>query len=302
MKHLKIISLLLVLLSLSACEKVSLEELQGNDGKGNAGGGNNGTSGDASITINVDGVESLAYSGQETAQSDVPLDDVCTRVTVALYQNGERIFYKNQKSTDSGFGTVKLNVPNGEYSLLVLGYSNKDAATSTNLLKIAFGGKVTDTFRYYENISLASGNNNNLDILLKRIVGMFRLVIKDKIPENVKQLKFYYTGGSSTLDGQTGYGCVNSRQTEYRNVTGTETSFDVYTFPHEEPKPMKFTVTALDTSGNTICEKVFENVSVTTNYITVYTGDFFNASETSKEVTANIRVDNSWTGSTDNRY
>lgn len=43
---------------------------------------------------------------------------------------------------------------------------------------------------------------------------MFRLVIKDEIPEQAKKIKFYYTGGSSTLNAKTGYGCVNSKQTE----------------------------------------------------------------------------------------
>lgn len=300
MKLFRIISILLVCLSLTACEKVTLDELLGDD-KQEENGGKNETTGDASVKIKVRSIESLAYNGQTKAAGDTPLEDVCSRVTVALYQNGERIYYKNQKSSDSGYGTVNFSVPNGEYSLLVLGYSNKDAATTTDLQKISFNGKVTDTFRYFENINIQPGNNN-LDITLKRIVGMFRLVIEDQIPENVKQLKFYYTGGSSTLDGQSGYGCVNSKQTEYRDVTGSETSFDVYTFPHQEVQPMKFTVTATDANGNTVCEKEFQNVSVTTNHITVYTGNFFNGTESSKETTANIKVDTSWDGSSDNRY
>lgn len=300
MKLFRIISALLFFLSLTACEKVSLDELLGEDKKEETGGDSQ-TPSDASIIINVKNIEKIAFNGPQKAKSDVRLADVCSRITVALYKNSERIFYKNQKSTDSDFGTVKFSVPNGDYSLLVLGYSNKDAATTTELQKISFNGKVTDTFSYYENINLQTGNNN-LDIVLKRIVGMFRLVIEDEIPENVKQLKFFYTGGSSTLDGVTGYGCVDSRQTELRDVTGEETAFDVYTFPHKEAKPMKFTVTAMDADGNTICEKEFLDVNVTTNHITIYTGKFFTGSESSKDFNASIKIDDAWDGSTSNKY
>ena len=48
------------------------------------------------------------------------------------------------------------------------------------------------------------------DVTLKRAVGKFRLVVKDETPKTIKQMKIYYTGGSSTFDATTGYGCVNS--------------------------------------------------------------------------------------------
>ena len=73
-----------------------------------------------------------------------------------------------------------------------------------------------------------------------------------------------------------GYGCVNPKQTEYRTVAPSLTVFDIYTLPHTEEKVLtKLTVTALDANDNTVKESTFENIPVTRNQITRYTGIFF---------------------------
>ena len=83
---------------------------------------------------------------------------------------------------------------------------------------------------------------------LQRAVAAFKLHITDEtIPEEVRSIKFYYTGGSSTLDATTGYGCVNSRQTEIFNFTDNNRDFTVYTFPHEE-----MTISILDADAHAI--------------------------------------------------
>lgn len=301
MKNIRLLFFIIALLSFTSCEKVSLEELLGNENKEETDKGND-TQGDAAITVNVKGFDRIAYNEQQNEDDNVSLRDVCSRVSVALYRNGERIYYKNQKATDEEFGKIQIAATEGEYTLLVLGYSNTETATTTDLQKITFGGKVTDTFHYCRNIEIASGENN-IDVVLKRIVGMFRLVIEDNIPDNAAQLKFYYTGGSSTLDGQSACGCVNSRQTEYREMTQDLKTFDIYTFPHAEAQPLNIKVTALDANGNAICEKQFANVTVKQNYMTIFSGTFFNGAGTSsKEITGNIKVDTTWDGSIEDRY
>lgn len=163
----------------------------------------------------------------------------------------------------------------GKYYLVVVAHSNEKNATTTNINKITFdGNKLSDTFHYYKEIELQAGGNN-IDVVMERVTAMFRLEITDEIPENVKQLKFYYTGGSSTLSGFTGAGAVNSRQTEIRNIQAGVNTYEVYTFPQSEDKKLKMTVTALDASGETICMRSFEDVAVSKNMITCYKGNLF---------------------------
>lgn len=167
-----------------------------------------------------------------------------------------------------------MKLAEGKYHLVIVAHSNEKNATTTDINKITFDGKLSDTFHHYKEIELQAGSNN-IDIVLERVTAMFRLEITDEIPENVKQLKFKYTGGSSTLSGFTGAGSVNSIQTEIRNIQAGVNTYEVYTFPHSEDKKLKMTVTALGASGETVCTKTFEDVAVSKNMITCYKGNLF---------------------------
>ena len=120
---------------------------------------------------------------------------------------------------------------------------------------------MTDTFYYYGDLVVTS-EVQSYDLTLTRAVAMFRMVLTDdEIPSTVAKFKFYYTGGSSTFSPSTGYGCVNSKQTEIRTVADGVTTFDIFTLPHTEDDVLtKLTVTALDANDNTVKERIFENV------------------------------------------
>ena len=120
---------------------------------------------------------------------------------------------------------------------------------------------------------------------MKRVVAKFRLVVKDPTPEDVKTMKFYYTGGSSTFNALTGYGCVNSKQTEQRSVKESayteESYYDIYTFPHdpEESKKLKVDISALSSasSSSALFSKTISNVAISPNKFICYKGYFFSA-------------------------
>ena len=157
--------------------------------------------------------------------------------------------------------------------------------------------KVTDTFYYYGDLVVTS-EVQSYDLTLTRAVAMFRLVLTDdEIPSSVTKFKFYYTGGSSTFSPSAGYGCVNSKQTEIRTVAPGMTTFDIFTLPHTEDDILtKLTVTALDANDNTVKERIFENIPVTRNQITRYTGNFFGSggSGQTSDGTFRLTADPDW--------
>ena len=206
------------------------------------------------------------------------ITDLCTRLNVAIFDaDGTKVKTVAQKDTDSNFGSVALTLTAGTYQLVVIAHCCDGSVTITSTEKVTFpNNKVTDTFYYYGDL-VVTDSQQSYDLTLTRAVAMFRLVLTDEeIPSNVARLKFYYTGGSSTFSPSAGYGCVNSKQTEYRTIAPGLSVFDIYTLPHtEEDVLTKLTVTALDANDNTVKERVFENVPVTRNQITRYTGSFF---------------------------
>ena len=129
---------------------------------------------------------------------------------------------------------------------------------------------MTDTFYYYGEITVGK-DEQTYNLNLERAVAMVRFNIADDYPEGVTQMKFYYFGGSSTLDATTGLGCVSSKQTELFTVNPDMKRFEMFTFPHAVKDTLKMTVSALDVNENIIKEREFAKVSVTQNMITSYT-------------------------------
>ena len=150
--------------------------------------------------------------------------------------------------------------------------------------------KVTDTFFYYGDLVVGT-EKQSYDLTLTRAVAMFRLVLTDEsIPASVAKLKFYYLGGSSTFSPKDGYGCVQSKQTEIRPVA-TDGIYEIYTLPHtEEDVLTKLTVTALDANDNILKERTFENIPITRNQVTRYTGSFFGSGGTGTTSSGTFRL------------
>lgn len=224
------------------------------------------------------------------------ITELCSRLNVAIFDaDGTKVKTVAQKEGDASYGTVALTLAAGTYQLVVIAHNGEGSATITSTEKVTFpNNKVTDTFYYYGDLIVTS-EVQSYDLTLTRAVAMFRLVLTDEeMPSNVSKFKFYYVGGSSTFNPSSGYGCVNSKQTEVRTVSAdfvSGTAFDIFTLPHtEEDVLTKLTVTALDANDNTVKERTFENVPVTRNQITRYTGSFFGSGGSGQQSDGTFRL------------
>ena len=228
---------LMLVATLTSCEKFALEDL----------GDNSTHDANANVTIHVQKLQNTPIAYSTKAGDSKKLEDVCSRVSFVVFDGEEKLVAKNQTAEDSGFGTCHFSLDEGEYRLVVIAHNGAGNCSVSAPEKVKFyNNKMTDTFYYYGRLSVTE-EGAKADINMQRAVAAFQLHITDKtLPKDVKSIKFYYTGGSSTLDATTGYGCVNSRQTETFNFTETGRDFIVYTFPHEEEKNINMTVSILD--------------------------------------------------------
>ena len=173
----------------------------------------------------------------------------------------------NTKAADTN--AIPLEKVCSEYRVVIIGHNGAGNCTISSPEKIKFSNnKLTDTFYYYGRINITSEENEET-IELKRAVAQFKVHITDSvIPANARSIKFYYTGGSSTLDATSGYGCVNSRQTEIFKLAKDQRDYSVYTFPHEDSQGLNMKISILDADGKTIRELDKDNIEVKCNYIT----------------------------------
>ena len=275
----KCVFALILSVLLTGCEKIVLV-----DGSG-AGTGES----DGNVVLRA-----VVVPSTEPTRGAMMLSEVCGRLNVAVFDdNGKKVKSVSQVVSDADFGSVGLSLSAGSYKVVAVGHSCGGAATITSTDKVTFpSNKVTDTFYFYGDL-VVDGIRQEMPIVLHRAVAMVRLQVSDNDRlANVAQLKFYYTGGSSTFSPSAGYGIVNSKQTEYR-AWSEDGIYEIYTMPHAADDVLtKLTVTALDGGDNEVGECVLEQVPIRVNHITTYTGNF---SSGGASVNITLTADTEWT-------
>lgn len=267
--YVALLFLMLLLSVLSSCEQAVIDDGQA-AGKG-----------EVSLRLRVAPyrVSPLAATAKAST-AERPITEVCTRIDIALFQDGKREKSLHQQAGDADFGDVTLSIARGTYDLVIIGHNGDKGATITSPEKVTFdGNRVTDTFSYYDRVTIDT--DADLSVTLERVVAMFRLSVEDITPDEVAQMQFAYTGGSSTLDATTGKGCVNSRQKATLDVPASAHSggavYEVYTIPRADSEALRMTVSALGTDGTVLYEATYEDVPVQTSHVTECAVHFFDA-------------------------
>ena len=270
--------LLMLVATLTSCEKFAFDDSGTNSHDANANviihvsvAKNNSTgtrSGEEDFGDEETGDEDGLDEGDEEVEGK-PLEDYCSRLSIAIFDGEEKVKTLNLKAED-GYKDIGINLEAGKYRMVAIGHNGSGNCTISSPEKVKFyKNKMTDTFFYYGTFNVRDGEDTDDYILLKRAVAQFKVHISDAtIPAEAHSIKFYYTGGSSTLDAVTGYGCVQSRQTETFKLQEGERDYSVYTFPREENKGLKMTINILDADAQSIKEYSKEGVPVKCNNIT----------------------------------
>ena len=270
--------LLMLVATLTSCEKFALDDSGTNSHDANANviihasvAKNNSTgtrSGEEDFEDEEEGDEDGLDEGDEEVEGK-PLEDYCSRLSIAIFDGEEKVKTLNLKAED-GYEDIGINLDAGKYRMVAIGHNGSGNCTISTPEKVKFyKNKMTDTFFYYGTFNVIDGEDTDDYILLKRAVAQFKVHISDAtIPAEAHSIKFYYTGGSSTLDAVTGYGCVQSRQTESFKLQEGKRDYSVYTFPREENKGLKMTINILDADAQSIKEYSKEGIPVKCNNIT----------------------------------
>ena len=250
----------------------------------------------ATLTFNVSPYEKTPMDASTRA---VAAKDAVSRISLALFQNGNAVVSQNQTyggSSDTTFGTMEMTVSFGTYQLVVVGHKGNADATITSPTNITFANnELSDTFYYYETITVTKDSEKNLSIVLQHAVARFRLVTQDKFPSNIDKLTFTIEGGGTALKATTGTAVATSSQTKAYNVSsyaGKEVPYvQIYSIMNSaNEEPLTITATATDAEDNIIASQTFQNVPMQRGYSTTYKGYFF-----TNNGTWNITVDDAYT-------
>ena len=260
----------------------------------------NGHEDDANVIIRFSSCQQDNSSRAATA-----LSEQCSRLSVAIFrEDGTKVKSINQFVEDTEFGVVAISLGTGIYKVVAVAHNSTEGnATISSTEKVTFASnKMSDTFACCASLTVEGEEPIDQELLLQRVVAMVRLTVTGTIPDEVARLKFYYTGGSSTLNPSTGYGCVQSKQTEYRPVVvdgSPINTFELYTAPHEMNDVLKLVITAQDSNNQTLNEWTMEDIPVTRNKITTWSGALFGDDDTGGGTGSGgigITLDTEWDG------
>lgn len=264
----KILTLAAAVLMLAGCEKALLPDGGATGAKGN-------------VTLRF-----TANNGDATRAATTNLAAYFGKLNVMVFDSsGDRVFssVKTQTSDDEGFGQMTCQLQEGTYTVVAVGHSSIRSATIKSPQMVQFtasdGEKLTDTFSCCQQIEV--GNEElQQTFTMKRVAAMVQFRLTDRnVPEGFARMVIGYTGGSANFNPSTLEGTTKSTQSESRQRSDTST-YQVFTFPYMAATgSLKMTLTAYDGDGNTLRQRVFENVPVTRNRITTYEGQFFDGTE-----------------------
>ncbi len=224
--------------------------------------------------------------------------DSYSRITCSLFLSGNKVKNINQNSGTANFGTIRTNLEQGTYTLVAIAHNGEGNATVSSPAKVTFyNNKCTNTAYVHTTLEV-DADGAEKTVTPQCAVAMIRIHVNDEIPDTAQTIKLYYTGGSSTLDASTGYGCVNSRQTEVRTMSTTQKDYDIYTFPHSDGKKLHITITVYDSHSNTLTTKELNDVEVKQGYKTTCTINLF-SNTGDDETQSSFTFDPTWGGQTD---
>lgn len=224
----------------------------------------------------------LTFSGTGAMTRANTQADYFTKLNVMLFNaDGTKYFDKvrTQYSTDEDFCQMSLTLPAGEYTVVAVGHSSAKSATIKSPQMVQFtasdGEKLTDTFSCLANVTVGDTARQQ-SLTMSRMVAMVRFCFTDdEVPAALTHVKFDYTGGSANFNPTTCQGCTKSTQSEKRTVA-TNDEYRIYTFPlNSSTGTLQVTISALAADGTVIKKRTLDNVPVTRNRITTYTGPLF---------------------------
>ena len=265
-------------LLLTACENPVIDEQQGN----------------VTLTFSV--------TNSDVTRGTVTIGDYFTKLNVMLFDaDGAKVFDKvrTQLATDDDFGTLNAALQEGTYTVVAVGHSSLVSATIKSPQMVQFtakdGQKLTDTFCYCGDVTIGD-TPEQFQLKMHRVCAMVEVVATDEtVPDGFARVVIGYTGGSANFNPTTFEGTTKSTQSEARIKADR---YQVFTFPYMATTgTLKMTLSMQTADGTVLAVKTIDEVPVTRNRITRYTGHLFD--NTPGEITETgfgFTVDADWDG------
>lgn len=229
------------------------------------------------LTINVGQlVSQVPMPGTRAA---ITLADNTKAITVwAVGEDGQVKQSVNQSSTESGYGSISMELPIADYTIVAVAHNGAQAAYASGIISFT-DNIVTDTFIGKAEVSISSTTSASTSITLSRRVAKLTVRMVDALPANVKQAKATISGYSPKFNLANDRGTAAEELVRIFDLTGRDgkvaISTTIYTFLPSDPHTTSLTYTVTDTSDAVLNTGTFPSLSLVECTQTLVFGTFF---------------------------
>ena len=124
-------------------------------------------------------------------------------ITLALYDTeNEEVYQATQRKGATGYGDFSLNLPAGEYTLVVLGYGffDGDEFSLTSPSLASFTTDCRETFAAVQSLEVTGPDAMEVSATLSRIVSKLIVASTDGRPEGVARIRMGFSAGSKSFN------------------------------------------------------------------------------------------------------
>ena len=216
-------------------------------------------------------MKTLEGVGSVCSRLDVWIIDTATADTLLLHQ---------ERTATTGFGTATAVLQtNRGYRLIAVAHNTTDTCTLSGGI-VSFAGDVVKQTLVADTL-FSPGDGLSLEVVMQRVVGMFKLRVADDIPTEVAYFQFVVDSAYNHWDVESATGHELARRTH--TITGMSrgtdgyVTFNVFVIPDNLTgvRTVDITVSAMDGTDGEVETRQFVGVPIKAGYVTRYTGTFF---------------------------
>lgn len=224
-------------------------------------------------------------------------------MTLAFYDaNGNEVVKTTQVKGDGSyttFGVFTANLPVGNYTMVAIAraHFDGDAFTLTSPTEAAYTSeRPRETFCKTQPVTVTSASPLDLDVTLKRISSLLKIVSTDGRPASATKIRTTFEKGAKGFNPTTGFALTNTGFTQTNNPSSAVgATIDINILPFlasadDVEEKMTVTIEALDADDHVLATKVVENVPFQRNCQTTMTGAVYTAGTSS----AAFQIETSW--------
>ena len=206
---------------------------------------------------------------------------VCSRLDIYIIENGttDTLRFHQERTATADFGSITTTLQtNRTYKLVAVAHNSTDTCTLSSGIVSFAEDKIKQTL--YADTTFSPADGLSLNVVMQRIVGMFKMRVTDQIPSDVTGFRFTVNQAGCKFNTATHESTDRGLRLHTINGTSTDANgvaiYNVYIMADNMTDVLYVDIEAEAVNPANDGEvRQFTGVPIRDGYLTTYTGTFF---------------------------